>query len=220
MDSSRTAIEEELEVLYDAYYDELESYALHQVRYASSGGTIAPPPGPGPFPGSVDSSTLPLPSTPIPAKKSSIKTTRDHKNVRPMKKSIGLSRREEGPAHGEPGHTHSTSCPHHPGNFDSKVTSATKGEKAKGAEILEGDFESDEGEFGEDEEEEEDYDEEEEEFDEEEENAEERKKRVTDSNGNSTTGTDGKSNPPTGGADFFGFGKSLTVKGRIGFSID
>lgn len=49
----RSAIEEELEVLYDAYYDELEEYANHQQRWVSSGGTIPPPPGPGPFPGSV-----------------------------------------------------------------------------------------------------------------------------------------------------------------------
>ncbi|KZT21322.1 hypothetical protein NEOLEDRAFT_763368 [Neolentinus lepideus HHB14362 ss-1] len=50
----RNAIEEELEVLYDAYYDELEQYANYQQRYVSSGGTIPPPPGPGPFPGSVE----------------------------------------------------------------------------------------------------------------------------------------------------------------------
>ncbi|GJJ09256.1 hypothetical protein Clacol_003478 [Clathrus columnatus] len=50
----RHAIEEELEVLYDAYYDELEQYANHQQQYASSGGKIPPPPGPGPFPGSVE----------------------------------------------------------------------------------------------------------------------------------------------------------------------
>ncbi len=49
-----TAIEEELEVLYDAYYEELEQYANYQQRYVSSGGTIPPPPGPGPFPGSVE----------------------------------------------------------------------------------------------------------------------------------------------------------------------
>jgi hypothetical protein len=51
---SRAAIEEELEVLYDAYYEELEQYANIQQRYASSGGTTSPPPGPGPFPGSVE----------------------------------------------------------------------------------------------------------------------------------------------------------------------
>ncbi|KAI5998437.1 salt tolerance down-regulator-domain-containing protein [Pisolithus marmoratus] len=50
----RHAIEEELVVLYDAYYEELERYANHQQRYLSSGGTIPPPPGPGPFPGSVE----------------------------------------------------------------------------------------------------------------------------------------------------------------------
>ncbi|KAF5329502.1 hypothetical protein D9619_009087 [Psilocybe cf. subviscida] len=50
----RNAIEEELEVLYDAYYEELDQYANYQQRYVSSGGTIPPPPGPGPFPGSVE----------------------------------------------------------------------------------------------------------------------------------------------------------------------
>ena len=50
----RHAIEEELEVLYDAYYEELEQYANYQQRYVNSGGTIPPPPGPGPFPGSVE----------------------------------------------------------------------------------------------------------------------------------------------------------------------
>ncbi|CED85607.1 Stress response protein NST1 [Phaffia rhodozyma] len=50
----RTAIEEELEVLYDAYYDELEHYANYQQQYAASGGTLPPPAGPGPFPGSVE----------------------------------------------------------------------------------------------------------------------------------------------------------------------
>ncbi|KIM71687.1 hypothetical protein PILCRDRAFT_16832, partial [Piloderma croceum F 1598] len=50
----RNAIEDELEVLYDAYYEELEQYANYQQRYVSSGGTLPPPPGPGPFPGSVE----------------------------------------------------------------------------------------------------------------------------------------------------------------------
>ena len=54
IDGYRHAIEEELEVLYDAYYEELEQYANYQQRYVSSGGTIPPPPGPGPFPGSVE----------------------------------------------------------------------------------------------------------------------------------------------------------------------
>lgn len=40
-------------MLYDAYYEELEQYANHQQQYQSSGGKITPPPGPGPFPGSV-----------------------------------------------------------------------------------------------------------------------------------------------------------------------
>jgi len=49
---SRAAPAEELEVLYDAYYDELEQYANIQ-RYVVSGGAHPPAPGPGPFPGSV-----------------------------------------------------------------------------------------------------------------------------------------------------------------------
>lgn len=48
---SRTAIEEELEVLYEAYYEDLEHYANLQQQHVSAGGP--PPPGPGPFPGSV-----------------------------------------------------------------------------------------------------------------------------------------------------------------------
>jgi len=52
-DGYRNAIEEELEVLYDAYYEELEQYANHQQQFLVSGGKITPPPGPGPFPGSV-----------------------------------------------------------------------------------------------------------------------------------------------------------------------
>lgn len=48
-----SSIEDELEVLYDAYYDELELYASHQQKYVESGGQLPPPPGPGPFPGSV-----------------------------------------------------------------------------------------------------------------------------------------------------------------------
>jgi Ca2+/Na+ antiporter len=51
---SSNAIEEELEVLYDAYYEELEQYANYQQRYLNSGGASTPPPGPGPFPGSVE----------------------------------------------------------------------------------------------------------------------------------------------------------------------
>ncbi|KAG8748951.1 hypothetical protein FRC11_011713, partial [Ceratobasidium sp. 423] len=50
----RAAIEEELEVLYDAYYEELEQYANIQQRFVASGGTTSPPVGPGPFPGSVE----------------------------------------------------------------------------------------------------------------------------------------------------------------------
>lgn len=40
----RTAIEEELEVLYDAYYEELEQYANHQQISIEDGIPIMPPP--------------------------------------------------------------------------------------------------------------------------------------------------------------------------------
>ena len=40
----RTAIEEELEVLYDAYYEELEQYANHQQINLDDGTTIVQPP--------------------------------------------------------------------------------------------------------------------------------------------------------------------------------
>ena len=40
----RTAIEEELEVLYDAYYEELEQYANHQQINLEDGGPMIPPP--------------------------------------------------------------------------------------------------------------------------------------------------------------------------------
>ena len=40
----RNAIEEELEVLYDAYYEELEHYANHQQLSLSDGSSVMPPP--------------------------------------------------------------------------------------------------------------------------------------------------------------------------------
>lgn len=39
----RTAIEEELEVLYDAYYEELEQYANHQQISIEEGASVIPP---------------------------------------------------------------------------------------------------------------------------------------------------------------------------------
>lgn len=41
-------------MLYDAYYEELELYANQQQQYVNSPSTVIPPPGPGPFPGSVE----------------------------------------------------------------------------------------------------------------------------------------------------------------------
>ncbi|KAF8994902.1 salt tolerance down-regulator-domain-containing protein [Cyathus striatus] len=60
----RSAIEEELEVLYEAYYDELEQYATYQQRYLSSGGALPPPPGPGPSPAASSSTKTAQSSSP------------------------------------------------------------------------------------------------------------------------------------------------------------
>ena len=47
LDLDRNAIEGELEVLYDAHYEELEQYANHRKQFLVSGGRITPSPGPG-----------------------------------------------------------------------------------------------------------------------------------------------------------------------------
>ncbi|WAQ89320.1 hypothetical protein PtA15_11A7 [Puccinia triticina] len=90
----RLAIEQELEVLYDAYYDELENYAEASKKYYGSDlkakgdkglpGAYPKPPGPGPFPGSVDIMlTATQPPAQVASKKAVPKPTRDHKNIRP-----------------------------------------------------------------------------------------------------------------------------------------
>ena len=213
--------------LYDAYYDELESYALHQQRYASlPPGTIPPPPGPGPFPGSVDPSTLP--ATPPadstaaggagaaagakPQRGRVVKPTRDHKNVRPAALSSHHKKKPHtsggdvlpghthghthahgqagtnNPSHGEPGHTHSTSCPHHPQQATGTAAPSTGGgvaesrQKNKAAVVHpeepdEDEYDDDDGEYDDEDDEGEDgdgdYDEEEEEEEEEEDDDEE-----------------------------------------------
>jgi hypothetical protein len=122
----RNAIEEELEVLYDAYYDELEQYALQQRRYQSSGGAIPPPPGPGPFPGSVDLDRVqaavdraaPAPSSAT-GRQSLVKPTKDHKNVRPAAQPAAS------------GHTHTASCPHHPHHHHHHPSSTNPNDRGK-----------------------------------------------------------------------------------------
>ena len=97
--SNRNAIEEELEVLYDAYYDELEQYANYQQQYASSGGTLPPPPGPGPFPGSVELDKngavvgLPPPSNPRVRNKGAGRGGRRGKQVQQVQQQIVNGRR-------------------------------------------------------------------------------------------------------------------------------
>lgn len=239
----RSAIEEELEVLYDAYYDELESYALHQVRYANAApGTIAPPPGPGPFPGSVDAATTTPATAAPPAKKHAgiVKPTRDHKNVRPAAKKKpppsstvanaghgnhhGHHHHHDGPAHGEPGHTHSPSCPHHPHNHG---TTPNAQAKAKGTAVEEH-YDDEEGDE-EDEEDDEEYDDDE--YDDEEDDEDyddeddvgqdgdpQQQQQLPTANIKSNKTANAKLNnndPSSTDADFFGFGKSLTVKGEF-----
>lgn len=54
----RNLIEQELEVLYNSYTTELETYAEKQRDFRDSNGKKSPPPGPGPFPGSIDPDVL------------------------------------------------------------------------------------------------------------------------------------------------------------------
>lgn len=147
----RSAIEDELESLYDAYYAELEAYASHQAAHLNAPHAHPPPPGPGPFPGSVETNILPAPPTNAAnatKKASVVKPTRDHKNVRlPASRNKKTSTTtnnaaNNGPAHGEPGHTHSANCPHHPHNHHNHATSK-KGEKDK-AKLEEDEYESEE----------------------------------------------------------------------------
>ncbi|SGY19944.1 BQ5605_C017g08397 [Microbotryum silenes-dioicae] len=221
----RSAIEDELEQLYDTYYDELESYALHQQRYQTSApGTISPPPGPGPFPGSVDvaASTPAVPAQVARRTGAIVKPTRDHKNVRPAAKkkpppptapnatNPHHQNHHDGPAHGEPGHTHSPSCPHHPHNHHgptNPTTPATAQAKAKGAAVEHDHHDEEEG----DEEEEED----EEEYDEDEYDDEEEDEEYDDDDDLPRDDLPKKVNKKNPDADFFGFGSSLTVKGGI-----
>lgn len=135
----RNAIEVELEVLYDAYYDELESYANHQQMYQESGGTIAPPVGPGPFPGSVDVERIhptnqaqqPVqpPPPPPPAASQGRNIPTSGKKAPPVSKTGRTNAPQTQPpppptlaappakgnnAKQDKHHTHSPSCPHHP----------------------------------------------------------------------------------------------------------
>lgn len=288
---NRSAIESELSSLYDAYYDELESYALHQQRYASlPPGTIPPPPGPGPFPGSVDPSTLPAtpPADPNgaaaakPQRGRVVKPTRDHKNVRPAALSHHKKKpssqpndpnsnptggaaaaaavppghthghtHAHGPAgtnpgHGEPGHTHSTSCPHHPQQGTGAADSRQKNKAAvvHPEEPDEEDYDEDEdGEYDDEDEDGEDgeYDDDEEEEEEDDEEVRyltcllrpapqfadlsiflcsfPRARQYDDEDSlapaDEQPAPAKKSRRVTGEGDFFGFGKSLTVKEGI-----
>lgn len=128
----RTAIEVELEVLYDAYYDELEDYANHQQLYKNSGGSIPPPMGPGPFPGSVDVERIAAPPA------ASANTASNSKTAAPAKKAApapakATPRNAQPPASAVKSagtnapasvksksdhHTHSPSCPHYPHTHD------------------------------------------------------------------------------------------------------
>lgn len=225
----RGAIEEELEVLYDAYYDELESYAFHQQRHKSSNGAIPPPPGPGPFPGSVDYNPPPAPvaaPAQTAAQKKSIANSAANKRATPAKTAPPADKKAGN-------HKHNPSCPHHPhhhhhhgGKCSHNHTPASTQPQSE-------------------EEEEESYDEEDEEASEEEE--EEYSEGEYEESGSETsptapvkTASNGKPVPmpaphankqvvpaqpppkksapaiaPAGKGDFFNFTNSLAVKGGI-----
>lgn len=187
----RSAIEDELEVLYDAYYDELEEYANHQQRWASSGGTIPPPPGPGPFPGSVA-----LDSNGAVIGGDQLTRARSHAAAR------------DGGRHGH-GHHHHHGQTH---GLHKKSATALHPEDSDGYE----DDELDDEEFDDEDDEEFDDEDDEEEAELERERlreeAAERLKKMP------ATGL-GRRRPParaqTGQNDLFGLGSSLTVKGEF-----
>lgn len=110
--NNRNAIEEELEVLYDAYYEELEQYANHQQRYVNSGGTIPPPPGPGPFPGSVELDKNGAVVSPIPTGANGKRRGGKHRQQPP---SIN-GRKALPTAHHDPLHHHHHHHHHHDGS--------------------------------------------------------------------------------------------------------
>lgn len=101
----RNAIEEELEVLYDAYYEELEQYANYQQRYLNSGGASTPPPGPGPFPGSVelDKNGAVVSPAPVPTAKRSARHKVQTRAVQQNGKKQPQQRPRPHPQHHPPG---------------------------------------------------------------------------------------------------------------------
>ncbi|KAN0065505.1 Stress response protein nst1 [Thecaphora frezii] len=189
----RSAIEDELEVLYDAYYDELEEYANHQQRWQSSGGTIPPPPGPGPFPGSValDSSGAVIGGE-------QLSRARSHAN--------------RDSRHGHGGHHHPQAHGH-----QKKPAAALHPESSDGYD----DDELDDEEF--DDEDDEEFDEEDEEDEAELEREREREDAAAAAAAGGMKKAPGggvirrRSNAAANGGqnDLFGLGSSLTVKGGI-----
>ena len=155
----RNAIEVELEVLYDAYYDELENYANHQQLYKTSApGTIPPPLGPGPFPGSVDPERFVTPAT-APAAAAPAAVTKPPaaagaKKALPPAQTPPKGRPAVPPAPAaavaakatattkEKHHTHSPSCPHyphshtHPHHHHHPAAAAAPGVQGRGKETL------------------------------------------------------------------------------------
>ena len=101
----RNAIEEELEVLYDAYYEELEQYANYQQRYLNSGGASTPPPGPGPFPGSVelDKNGAVVSPVPVPTSKRSARHKAQTRAIQQNGKKQPQQRTRPHPQHHPPG---------------------------------------------------------------------------------------------------------------------
>jgi len=102
---SRNAIEEELEVLYDAYYEELEQYANHQQRYINSGGASTPPTGSGPFPGSVevDKNGAVISPVPVPTTKRSPRPKLQTRTIQQNGKKQPQQRTRPHPQHHPPG---------------------------------------------------------------------------------------------------------------------
>ncbi|EIM84195.1 uncharacterized protein STEHIDRAFT_123056, partial [Stereum hirsutum FP-91666 SS1] len=208
----RNAIEEELEVLYDAYYEELEQYANYQQRYVSSGGTLPPPPGPGPFPGSVEldknGAVVGHPQANANANAKSQqdrhRTNRAAKGQQPVQQQQPQQQQQVTPQQQQPAvMTNGRKVNGHHAQVNGKEESEFDED-----EEAEDEYE-DEGEY------EEDEDEEDEEEDEDAEGDEEEDEDKAARRANGRAGRKAAEEKPNGRDSLFNFGNSLAVTGNI-----
>lgn len=159
----RNLIEQELEVLYNAYTNELETYAAKQRDFRDSNGKKSPPPGPGPFPGSIDPDGMPRAAPiaganqqqpPPQSRKSSngqntmtpkSRTASHHHHHHPTQPPASKTPHHH---HSHPGKNHSAACPrnHHSHPHDQYHDHDVSDSESEGSE--EEDDEDEEGDEG------------------------------------------------------------------------